>query len=351
MAIEMRPLGKTGLDVTSCCLGTMTWGEQNTEAEGHAQMDYALGRGVNFWDTAEMYAVPPRPETQGRTEEIIGNWFEKTGRRADVVLASKISGLSPMTWSRDDKELKFTRQDKAQIDEAIEKSLKRLKTDYIDLYQLHWPDRPVSLFGSKIDQKSYAFPYEPFEEILSHLDAHVKAGRIRHIGVSNETSYGVMRFLAESNARNLPRVQSIQNCYNLVTRKFEDGLDEIALREGVGLLAYSPLAQGYLTGKYRDGALPEGARKTLFDRLQRYEGPGAEEAINAYLDLAEKHGVDPAQLAIKFCDTRAFTTSTIIGATSMEQLQICIDAFDLNWTEEMERDVEQLSTVHRSPCA
>ena len=351
MAIEMRPLGKTGLDVTSCCLGTMTWGEQNTEAEGHAQMEYALERGVNFWDTAEMYAVPPKPETQGRTEEIIGNWFEKTGRRADVVLATKICGLSPMTWSRDDKELKFTRQNKAQIDEAVEKSLKRLKTDYIDLYQLHWPDRPVTLFGNKVDQKSYAFPYEPFEEILSHLDTHVKAGRIRHFGVSNETSYGVMRFLAESNARQLPRVQSIQNVYNLVSRKFEEGLDEIAMREGVGLLAYSPLAQGYLTGKYRDGALPEGARKTLFDRLQRYEGPGAEDAINAYLDLAEKYDVDPAQFAIKFCDTRPFTTSTIIGATSIEQLKVCIDAFDLNWTEEMEREVEQLSNVHRSPCA
>lgn len=351
MSIEMRPLGQTGLEVTSCCLGTMTWGEQNTEAEGHAQMDYALERGITFWDTAEMYAVPPKPETQGRTEEIIGSWFEKTGRRQEVILATKICGLSGNTWTRDDPELKFTRQTKAQIDEAVEKSLKRLKTDYIDLYQLHWPDRPVPLFGNKLDQKSYAFPYEPFEEILSHLDAHVKAGRIRHIGVSNETSFGVMRFLAESNARDLSRIQSIQNVYNLVSRKFEEGLDEIAMREQVGLLAYSPLAQGYLTGKYRGGALPEGSRKQLFDRLQRYEGPGADEAINAYVDLAAEHGADPAQFAIKFCDTRPFTTSTIIGATSMEQLKVCIDAFDLDWTDEMEKGVEALNLKHRSPSA
>lgn len=351
MSIELRPLGKTGLKVTSCCLGTMTWGEQNTQAEGHAQMDYAMDRGVTFWDTAEMYAVPPKPETQGRTEEIIGTWFEKTGRRRDVILASKICGLSSMVWARNDKDLKFTRHDKAQIDEAVEKSLKRLKTDYIDLYQLHWPDRPVGSFGGKMDHKAYGVAYEPFEEILAHLDVHVKAGRIRHIGVSNETPYGVMRFLAESNARNLPRIQSIQNAYNLVSRKFEEGLDEIAIREGVGLLAYSPLAQGYLTGKYRNGALPAGSRKQLFDRLQRYEGTGAQAAINAHLDLAEKHGVDPAQFAIKFCDNRPFTTSTIIGATSMAQLITCIDAFDLNWTEEMERDIAELNAVHRSPCA
>lgn len=350
MAIEMRPLGQSGLKVTSCCLGTMTWGQQNTEAEGHAQMDYALDRGVTLWDTAEMYAVPPRAETQGRTEEIIGTWFEKTGRRSEVTLATKICGRSAMTWSRDDTSLKATRQTKAQIDEAVEKSLKRLKTDYIDLYQLHWPDRPVGLFGAKLTVDAYSKSYEPFEEILTHLESHIKAGRIRHIGVSNETSFGVMRFLAESKARNLPRMQSIQNVYNLVSRKFEEGLDEIAVREDVGLLAYSPLAQGYLTGKYRDGALPEGSRKELFDRLQRYEGPGAEAAINAHIDLAKNFGIDPAQFAIRFCDTRPFTTSTIIGATSMAQLKVCIDAFDVEWTDEMEQSVEQLNGVHRSPC-
>lgn len=349
MGILKRPLGQSGEMVTNCCLGTMTWGQQNTEAEGHAQMDYALERGVTFWDTAEMYAVPAKPETQGRTEEIIGTWFQRSGRRDEVFLASKIMGLSEMTWPRDGN-LEFTRQTKQQIDEAVEKSLKRLQTDRIDLYQLHWPDRPVDLFGNKIDQKAYSYAYEPFEEILDHLNTHIKAGRIRYIGLSNESPYGVMRFLAESNARSLPRMQSIQNCYNLVSRKFEEGLDEIAIRENVGLLAYSPLAQGYLTGKYRDGALPEGARKTLFDRLQRYEGTNAEEAINSYLDLAKKYQLDPAQLAIKFCDTRAFTTSTIIGATNMQQLKTCIDAFSLEWSEEIESEIQELHLLRPSPC-
>lgn len=349
MPIEQRPLGRSGELVTNCCLGTMTWGQQNTEEEGHAQMDYAMDRGISFWDTAEMYAVPPKPETQGRTEEIIGTWFKKTGRRDDVFIASKISGLSKMTWTRDD-DVEWTRHTKEQIDEAVAKSLKRLQTDRIDLYQLHWPDRPVAMFGNKADPKSYEYPYEPFEDILEHLNTHVKAGRIRYVGLSNETSFGVMRFIAESNSKNLPRMQSIQNAYNLVNRTFENGLDEIAIRENVGLLAYSPLAQGYLTGKYRNGALPKGSRKQLFDRLGRYEGPGAEDAINSYLDVASKRQVDPAQLALKFCDTRPFTTSTIIGATNMEQLKICIDAFDLEWTEEIETEINALHVKQPSPC-
>ena len=249
-----------------------------------------------------------------------------------------------MTWTG-------TRQTKEQIDEAVEKSLKRLQTDRIDLYQLHWPDRPVSLFGNKMDQKAFGHSYEPFEDILDHLNGHIQAGRIRYIGLSNETPFGVMRFIAESEARGLPRMQSIQNCYNLVSRKFEEGLDEIAIREDTGLLAYSPLAQGYLTGKYRDGALPEGARKTLFNRLQRYEGPNAEDAINSYLDLAKELSVDPAQLAIKFCDTRPFTTSTIIGATSLDQLKTCIDAFSLEWTEDIEEKIENLHFLRPSPCS
>ena len=327
----------------------MTWGQQNTEAEGHAQMDYALERGVSFWDTAEMYAVPPKPETQGRTEEIIGTWFKKTGRRDEVFLASKISGLSRMTWTRDG-DVEWTRHTKVQIDEAVEKSLKRLQTDRIDLYQLHWPDRPAPTFGQKLDAKAYSHTYEPFEDILDHLNTHVAAGRIRYVGLSNETPYGVMRFLEESGTRNLPRMQSIQNAYNLVNRTFENGLDEIAIRESVGLLAYSPLAQGYLTGKYRNGALPDGSRKALFDRLQRYEGPGAEEAINSYLDFASKLEVDPAQLAIRFCDTRPFTTSTIIGATTMDQLKVCIDAFDLDWNEEIENEINSLHLKQPSPC-
>ena len=230
MTIERRRLGRTDLMVSACCLGTMTWGEQNTEAEGHAQMDYAMDRGVDFWDTAEMYAVPPKAETQGATERIIGTWFQNTGRRQDVILATKVAGLSKMLWTRDS-DVSWTRHTKDQIDEAVSKSLNRLQTDYIDLYQLHWPDRPVGLFGGRMDQKAYTYAYEPFEEILSHLDAHVKAGRIRHIGVSNETPFGVMRFAAESEARGLPRMASIQNAYNLVNRTFEDGgLEEACIR-------------------------------------------------------------------------------------------------------------------------
>ncbi|WP_084398801.1 aldo/keto reductase [Henriciella aquimarina] len=345
-----RRLGTSDLHVTACCLGTMTWGEQNTEAEGHAQMDYAVEQGINFFDTAEMYAVPPRPETQGSTEKIIGSWFKKTGKRKDIILASKINGRSPMTWTRDG-DLPLTRQTRAQVDEAVEKSLKRLQTDYIDLYQLHWPDRPVGLFGGRMKQELYETEYEPFEDILAHLDRHVKAGRIRHIGLSNETPYGVMRFIAESEARGLPRVQSIQNAYSLVNRTFEDGgLEECCVREQVSLLAYSPLAQGYLTGKYRDGALPKGSRKQLFDRLQRYETPPAEKTINAYVDLAARHGVDAAQFAVRFCDSRPFMGSTIIGATSLDQLKACIDAFQLNWTESMEEDVNALHLQQPSPC-
>lgn len=350
MTIEKRQLGRTDLVVSSCCLGTMTWGQQNTEAEGHAQMDYALERGINFWDTAEMYSVPPSAETQGSTERIIGTWFHKTGRRQDIILATKIAGLSKQIWTRDG-DVDWTRHTKEQVDEAVFKSLKRLQTDYIDLYQLHWPDRTVGLFGNKMDAKAYAYPYEPFEDILGHLDAHVKAGRIRHIGVSNETPFGVMRFLAESEARGLPRMASIQNAYNLVNRSFEDGgLEEVCAREQVSLLAYSPLGQGYLTGKYRNGALPKGSRKELFQRLQRYESPQGLRAIESYLDLADQTGLDPAQLAIRFCDTRPFMASTIIGATNLDQLKTCIDAFDIDWTDELEASVNALHAEQPSPC-
>lgn len=344
-----RPLGNTDIEVSACCLGTMTWGEQNTEAEGHEQMDYAVLRGINFFDTAEMYAVPPRPETQGRTEEIIGTWFQKTGKRKDIILATKMCGRSNQTWTRDG-DVELTRQTREQVDEAVEKSLKRLQTDYIDLYQLHWPDRPAAIFGSSLKPHHYEVDFEPFEDILGHLQRHVEAGRIRHIGVSNETSYGVMKFLAASEARGLPRMQSIQNAYSLVNRTFEGELEECCVREKVSLLAYSPLAQGYLTGKYRGGALPEGSRKQLFNRLQRYETPKAEAAINSYLDLADEIGADPAQLAIRFCDTRPFMGSTIIGATSMDQLKTCIDAFAMAWSEEIEDRVNALHLAQPSPC-
>ena len=346
--MEKRKLGRTDLMVSACCLGTMTWGEQNTEAEGHEQMDYAVERGVNFFDTAELYAIPPKPETQGSTERIVGSWMKARGNRDKIILATKIVGRSDDTWYRDN--VDQCRLTRAQIDEAVEKSLKRLQTDYIDLYQLHWPDRVAPTFGRSLKAHHYDISYEPFEDILEALDTHVKKGNIRHIGLSNETPFGVMRFIAESEKRGLPRVQSIQNAYNLVNRSFEEGLEEVCMHENVGLLSYSPLAQGYLTGKYRNGALPDGSRKALFQRLARYEKPHAEEAINSYVDLASEKGIDPAQLALKFCDTRSFMASTIIGATTMEQLKVCIDAFDLNWTDELEDSINALHARQPNPC-
>ena len=345
--MDYSELGRTGLQVSRVCLGTMTWGDQNTEAEGHEQMDYALDAGINFWDTAEMYSVPPKAETQGSTERVIGTWFKASGKRDKVILASKIAGRSPMSWTRENESM--TRHTKAQIDEAVEKSLKRLQTDYIDLYQMHWPDRALRVFGG-MTYADYPMDFEPFEDILANLGRHVEKGNIRHIGVSNESPWGVMRFVAEAEKHGLPRIASIQNAYSLVNRVFELGLAEIAMREDVGLLVYSPLGQGYLTGKYQNGALPAGARKTLYNRLQRYEGPGADAAISSYLALAAQLGVLPETLALKFCDSRPFVTSTIIGASTMAQLKIDIDAFQMEWTSDIEKAVEALHYAQPNPC-
>jgi aryl-alcohol dehydrogenase-like predicted oxidoreductase len=352
-AMKMRELGRTGIQVTEICLGTMTWGDQNSEAEGHTQMDLALERGINFFDTAEMYSVPPKPETQGSTERIIGSWFKKSGARDKIVLATKAAGRGPMTWVRDGDEALldngWVRHTQKQLDYAITQSLRRLGTDYIDLYQLHWPDRGWQGFGFQT-YKDYRQDWNAFEDILGHIGRHVEAGRVRAFGVSNESPWGVMRFVKAAETTGLPRVASIQNAYNLVNRVFEYGLAETCLREDVSLLAYSPLGQGYLTGKYRDGALPEGSRKSLFNRLQRYEGPGAEAQIDRYLDLAAELGVTPTQLALKFCATRAFMGSVIIGATSLSQLEECLAAFETPWTEEMEERVNALHASHPNPC-
>lgn len=345
--MQFRPLGRTGLTVPLICLGTMTYGEQNTQDDGFAQMDYALERGINFFDTAEIYAIPPRAETYGATEVIVGNWMKERGNRDKITLASKVAGRSPMTWARDNGE--GPRVNKANIDEAIQKSLKRLQTDYIDLYQIHWPDRRINLFGGW-SYKDYKQDYTAFEDILAALDVWVKKGAIRHIGVSNESPWGVMRFVEEAVRNGLPRIASIQNAYNLANRVFEMGLAEIAMREDVSLLAYSPLAQGYLTGKYLGGARPAGARTTLFERGQRYEGPGAEKALQAYVDLAGDHGLTPSQLALRFCSTREFMTSVIIGATTMEQLVHDIDAFEAPWSDELEAAITLIHASTPNPC-
>ncbi|MGV6871655.1 aldo/keto reductase [Pseudochelatococcus sp. B33] len=346
-----RKLGRTDLTIPSITLGTMTWGDQNTEAEGHAQLDYALERGINFLDTAEMYSTPPKPETQGSTERIIGNWLRERRNRDKVVIATKVAGRSQNTWFRDDGSP--TELNRKQISEAVEKSLKRLQTDYIDLYQLHFPDRAVSTFGSVptiFRDTSNTVRENPIPEILDALDDLVKSGKVRYIGVSNESPWGLMTFLHHASVRRQARVQSIQNAYSLVNRVFETGLAEIAVREKVGLLAYSPLAQGYLTGKYRDGALPEGSRKRLYNRMQRYEKPGAETAINAYVDLAAELGFDPAQFAIAFVHSRPFVASTIIGATSIAQLKADIDAAEIAITPEIEERIDAIHQLNSNPA-
>ncbi|MCF8469384.1 MAG: aldo/keto reductase [Parvibaculum sp.] len=345
--MEYRELGHTGVKVSAICLGTMTWGQQNTKAEGHEQMDYATGEGVNFFDTSEMYAVPPKPETQGTTEKIIGSWLKARKARDKVILATKVAGRSPMTWLRDDGA--GTQQSPAQIREAVEKSLKRLQTDYIDLYQLHWPDRPIKVFGglgyTHIEGESH-----PIGEILETLQDIVKSGHVRYFGLSNETPWGTMTFLHHAKTKGLPRVQSIQNAYNLLNRTFELGGSEIAHRDGVGLLAYSPLAQGYLTGKYQNGALPEGSRKALFNRLQRYESPQADRAIASYLAIARKYGLDPSQMANQFVTTRPFVTSNIIGATTMAQLKLAVTSHEVAWSEELEAEIEAAHLAQPNPC-
>lgn len=344
--MEHRKLGRTDLRVSALCLGTMTWGQQNTEAEGHAQMDCAVGEGINFFDTAELYPIPPKEETQGRTEAIIGSWFAARKTRHKIVLATKIVGRSQSTYFRGGQ---ISRLHREHILQAVEASLRRLRTDYIDLYQLHWPDRPIQVFGG-LNYRHQTDAGIPIEETLAALGELVEQGKIRHVGISNETPWGTMSYLRAAETRGLPRIASIQNAYSLLNRSFELGLSEIAHREGVGLLAYSPLAQGYLTGKYEHDALPEGSRKQLFDRLQRYETPGAAPAIAAYLKLAREHGLDPAQMALQFVTTRPFVTSTIIGATTMEQLKTDISSIHVRLAEEVLKAIDATNRVYTCPC-
>lgn len=345
--MEYRRLGDTDVKVSKICLGTMTWGQQNTEQEAHDQLDYALSRGINFIDTAEMYPVPPTAETQGRTEAYIGSWLAKRGRRDDIVLASKIAGPGNGLTLRDGK-TSFNRQ---HINMAIDGSLKRLRTDYIDLYQLHWPERQTNFFGRLGYQvpKSLELP-TPFEETLEALDALIQAGKVRYIGLSNETPWGVMSFLAIADRMGLPRVVSIQNPYNLLNRTFEIGLAEIAVREKVGLLAYSPLAFGVLSGKYYRGNRPPNTRLTLYERFQRYNNPEGRAAADRYVELAREHGLDPAQMALAFVTSRPFVTSNIIGATSMEQLKSNIDSHELTLSEEVIKSIEAIHKSQPNPC-
>jgi aryl-alcohol dehydrogenase-like predicted oxidoreductase len=346
--MEYRRLGRTDLNVSLICLGTMTWGQQNTEADGHAQMDYALEQGINFFDTAELYSIPPRPETQGSTERIIGSWFKARGSRDKVILASKVIGRSDSTWYRDDGSK--GELSRAQIEEAVNKSLKRLQTDYIDLYQIHWPDRPMPWGSNPTIFRHQEGQSHPIAETVEIMTDFVKAGKIRHFGLSNESAWGTMTFLKHADAKGQARVQSVQNAYNLLNRTYEVALAEVTMHENVSLLAYSPLAQGYLTGKYLDGARPPGARTTLFSRGQRYENPTAEAAIRKYIALAKEFSLDPAQMALAFVNSRPFLTSNIIGATSMEQLKTDIASIDVTITPELEERINAIHVEHCNPC-
>lgn len=348
--MKFNPLGQTNIQVPEICLGTMTFGEQNNQDEAFSQLSYALERDINFWDTAEMYPVPPKAETQGATETIIGNWFGKNGGRDKIFLASKIAGPQQGGSHIRDGYTRFVEQEIAQ---ALDGSLKRLQTDYIDLYQLHWPQRPTNFFG----QLGYGNQHHEqqqkltaLEETLAALSKEVEKGRIRHIGLSNETPWGTMKFLHLAESMGLEKIVSVQNPYSLLNRSYEVGLSEIAHYEKIGLLAYSPLAFGYLTGKFRHGARPANARITLFSRFSRYTNPQSEWATEQYALFAEKHGLSLAQMSLAFIKQQFFVTSTIIGATNLDQLKENIDAFDLVLSNEVLQGIEEIHRQQPNPA-
>ena len=337
--MKYTTIPNTNIKVSKICLGSMTWGNQNTEAEGHQQLDYAIDQGVNFIDTAELYPVPATAEISGRTSKIIGTWLNKNGNRDKIVIGSKIAGSGDYTAH-----IRTTGFSQNAIKEAIDLELERLQTDYIDLYQLHWPERDTNRFGVrsfKLDTKWE----DNFNEILHSLDSEVKSGRIRSIGISNENSWGTMRYLEESKNHNLPRVATIQNAYSLLTRTFETDLAEVALREHVGLLAYSPMAFGVLSGKYIKGNAADNARLKLFPRFARYSGEKAEEAVKHYLRIAEDNSMSLAQMSLAFVNQQPFVTSTIIGATNLKQLKENIGSIHVVLSDEV---LEQINEVHNT---
>ena len=348
--MNYKKLGKTDLKVSSICLGTMTWGEQNTQKEAFEQMDYAVDQGINFFDTAELYAVPMKPETRGKTSQIIGEWFLKTKKRDKIILADKVAGASSMDWLRPNKEK--TSLNKKQIEFACNRSLKDLKTDYIDLYQVHWTDRPTGAFSGKLEyEHEGTSEFISIEETLDALNNLVKLGKVRHIGISNETAWGTSQYLKFAEQKKFAKIASIQNAYNFLNRGFEVNLSEIAIREKVGLLAYSPLASGYLSGKYRNGAMPKNSRMDLFyDFWGRYRTTHSENAIEEYWNLAKMFNLNLAQMAIKFCEIQQFVTSVIIGATKMEQLKTNIDSVNINLNKELIEKIGEIQKRYPNPC-
>jgi aryl-alcohol dehydrogenase-like predicted oxidoreductase len=342
-----RKLGTTNLEVSALTLGTMTWGRQNTEEEGHAQMDMALEHGINFFDTAEMYAVPPTPDTYGKTETYIGNWFAKKKNRHSVILASKIAGVG-LRWIRGGEGI-----DRKNLIIALDESLRRLQTDYIDLYQLHWPNRGSYHFGQfynyNPNPEATQSVLENFEEVLQTLQEFVQKGKVRHVGLSNETAWGVMQYLKLSSEKNYPRMVSIQNEYSLLYRLFEPDLSEIALREKIGLLAWSPLATGMLSGKYANGKIPQGTRWTILRKHNQRNTKQAHGAVDAYTGVAQKHGLNPVQMALAFVTSRPFVTSNIIGATSTEQLKVNLDSIHVTLSPEVLADIDSVRRDYPIP--
>ena len=344
--MKYTTLPNTDIKISKICLGTMTFGEQNTEADGHAQMDYALEKGVNFFDTAEMYSVPGRKETYGSTEKILGTWFKKSGKREEIVLASKIAGPSPgMPYIRENMDFS-----PASIALSIDKSLTRLQTDYIDLYQLHWPERKTNFFG----QRGFKVQDDAWEDniqsVLETLDGFIKQGKINHIGLSNETPWGIMRFLEESKYHNLPKIKTVQNPYSLLSRLFEVGSSEVCMRENVGLLAYSPMGFGILSGKFLSGESHPNSRIKLFPQFARYNSAQSAEATKLYNEIALKNGLTLTEMSLAFVNQQAFVTSTIIGATTMEQLKENIASIDVVLSDEIITEINAVQAVIPDPA-
>ena len=339
--MKFRKLGNTDLDVSIICLGTMTWGTQNSEKDAFEQMDYSVSNGINFFDTAEIYSVPPNSESYGKTEAMIGNWFEKKKNREKIILASKVAGPR-CDWIRGGE----NNYNEKNIGKAIEGSLKRLKTDYIDLYQLHWPERSTNCFGRReYDTNKNEGEWNDFESVLRALEKFIKSGKIRYIGMSNETPYGLSKYLELSKNKNLPRMMSVQNPYSLVNRTYEIGMSEISMREKCGLLVYYPLAAGALSGKYRGGQMPKASRMTLFKGWERMINPLAMKAYDEYFKLAEECNLTMVQLAQAFVNSRPFVTSNIIGATTMEQLKENIESINIVLTDEM---INKINLIHNN---
>ena len=346
--MEYRTLGRTGIKVSALGLGTMTFGEQNTEAQGHEQMDYAVDQGINLFDTAEMYSVPPRAETYGSTERILGSWFKRSGKRSQVVLATKVAGPAAglgVTHVRGGKNV----LDRQNIFAAVDASLQRLQTDYIDLYQLHWPSRPTNYFG-KLGYRHTDADSVPIEETLDALTEVVRAGKVRHIGLSNETPWGMHQYLHLAAMADRERIVSIQNPYSLLNRSFEIGLAEMSIREDVGLLAYSPLAFGVLSGKFLNGAMPPESRIARWTRFSRYTNERAASATASYADVARKHGLSLTHMALAFVRQQRFMCSVLIGATTMEQLKTNIASSHVTLNGDVIRDIEAVHLSHPNPC-